>query len=53
MVVGAWLKGRAGRKVRLKVGDIEVEASTQAEVDVLVVKALNLKVQLDKGDSAP
>ncbi|EGH98771.1 MULTISPECIES: hypothetical protein [Pseudomonas syringae group] len=50
VAVGAWLKGRAGRKVRLKVGDIEVEAFTQAEVDALVDKALKLKTQLDKED---
>jgi len=26
--VGAWLHGRAGREVRMKAGDIEIEAST-------------------------
>lgn len=31
--VAGWLHGRAGRKVRLKVGDIEAEAPTIEEVE--------------------
>ena len=34
--IAAWLHGRSGRKVRLKVGDIEVEAPTMKEVENLV-----------------
>ncbi|KVW61709.1 hypothetical protein BGV52_29630 [Burkholderia ubonensis] len=34
--VGAWINGRAGRKVRLKVGDVEVEARTPEEVEQLL-----------------
>ena len=34
-IVG-WLHGRSGRKVRLKVGEIEVEAPTMKEVERLV-----------------
>ncbi|WP_250530490.1 hypothetical protein [Caballeronia sp. ATUFL_F1_KS4A] len=36
---GAWISGRSGRKVRLKVGDIEVEARTVKEVDQLLLRA--------------
>jgi hypothetical protein len=32
----AWLQGRAGRKVRLKVGDTEVEARTVAELKEMI-----------------
>jgi hypothetical protein len=28
----AWLQGRAGRRLRLTVGDVEVEARTPAEL---------------------
>ena len=35
-IVVAWLNGRAGRKVRLKVGDTEVEARTVDEVKQLL-----------------
>ena len=43
VIVVAWVTSRAGRKLRLKVGDIELEASTQAEIDLLAVKALELR----------
>lgn len=42
----AWMNGRAGRKLRLKVGDIELEASTQEDIDLLLAKALELKTSL-------
>ncbi len=38
-ILGAWLQSKAGRKVRLKVGDIEVEASTVDEVKQLLQHA--------------
>ena len=41
--LGAWLKERYGRKVRLKVGDVEAEASTAEEVEKLLAKAQELK----------
>jgi hypothetical protein len=34
--IAGWLHGRSGRKVRLKVADIEVEAPTMKEVKELV-----------------
>ena len=37
--LGAWLKGRYGRKARLKVGDIEAEAQTVEEVEKLLATA--------------
>lgn len=43
VAIGAWIQGRAGRKVKLKIGDIEIEASSQKEVEVLLKKALKIK----------
>jgi hypothetical protein len=37
--IGAWLLGRAGRKVRLKVGDIEAEAHSVSEIQELLKQA--------------
>ena len=44
----AWLQGRAGRKVRLKVGDIEAEARTTEEIEQLLAKAAELKAKSDQ-----
>lgn len=44
----AWMNGHAGRKLRLKVGDIELEASTQEGIDALLTKALELKAAQSK-----
>ena len=38
-ILGAWLHARYGRKVRLKIGDIEAEAQTAEEVEKLLDKA--------------
>jgi hypothetical protein len=38
-VVGAWLHSKYGRKVRLKVGDIDAEAQTPEEVQGLLERA--------------
>jgi hypothetical protein len=35
-IVGTWLKGHSGRRVRLKSGDVEVEAQTPQQVDALL-----------------
>jgi hypothetical protein len=40
---GAWLHARYGRKVRLKVGDIEAEAQTREEVETLLEKAQEIQ----------
>lgn len=41
--VGAWISGRHGRKVRLKIGDIEAEGRTKEEVIELVKHARTLQ----------
>jgi hypothetical protein len=46
-VCGAWVQARYGRKVRIKVGDIEAEARTAEEVERLLMMAVGIK------DSAP
>ena len=40
---GAWVQARYGRKVRIKVGDIEVEARTAEEVERLLMTAVAVK----------
>lgn len=39
----AWITGRMGRKVRIKVGDVEVEAATLKEVEAALEKAKALQ----------
>jgi hypothetical protein len=41
--VGAWISGRSGRKMRLKVDGIEVEARTIEEVEQLLQRAQALQ----------
>jgi hypothetical protein len=48
LVIG-WLTARAGRKVRLKVGDIEVEAQTVEQVKELLKLAEKQKKKTDRG----
>lgn len=52
VILVAWLQGRAGRKVRLKVGDVEAEARTAGEVERLLTKAMEMQRAKDepKGD---
>lgn len=45
-VAVTWMKGRAGRQLRLKVGDVELEAHSPADIDHLLAQALALKTQL-------
>ena len=42
-VVGAWLHARYGRKVRLKIGEIEAEAQTWEDVDKLLARAQQIQ----------
>jgi hypothetical protein len=42
-IVGAWLQGRFGRKVRLKAGDVEIEAQTPQQVDALLSRLQQLR----------
>ena len=39
----AWLGGRYGRKARVKVGDIEIEANTAEDVEELMTKVRELR----------
>jgi hypothetical protein len=41
-IVTAWIARRNGRKVRLKVGEIEVEAATIEEAEKLLARALEI-----------
>jgi len=44
-LIGAWLHARYGRKVRLKIGDIEAEAQSLAEVEKLLQQAEQFQQQ--------
>ena len=48
VAVAAWLQGRAGRKLRLKVDDIEVEATTMQELEQLLEQAIAQREQQSK-----
>ncbi|WP_175672217.1 hypothetical protein [Burkholderia ambifaria] len=41
--VTGWFQGRTGRKLRLKVGDVEIEARTPEEVEQLLKQARALQ----------
>ena len=43
VAVGSWLRGRYGRKVRLKIDGIEAEASTPEDVEKLLNKAQEIR----------
>jgi hypothetical protein len=49
----AWLGSRNGRKVRVKIGGIEAEAQTRAEVEKLIVHALEIQQELQQRDRPP
>jgi hypothetical protein len=42
-VCGAWVQARYGRKVRLKIGDIEVEGRTTEEIKTLLGQAADFR----------
>jgi len=42
-VLGAWLHAHYGRKVRLKIGEIEAEAQTPEEVQKLIDQAVGIQ----------
>lgn len=46
VAVGVWITARSGRKLRIKVGDIELEAHSSAEIEHLLAQAIALKAQL-------
>ena len=41
--IGAWLQARNGRKVRVKVGDIEVEAQSREGVEKLLARVQEIQ----------
>jgi len=45
---GVWISAKLGRKVRVKIGEIEVEAATTKEVEHLLERAKHLKDEIDK-----
>lgn len=47
----AWVTGRAGRKLKIKVGEVELEANTAAEIDNLMAKAFEMKAQLTSANT--
>ena len=42
--LGVWIQSRLGRKVRIKIGDIEVEAATAQEAERLLEKARAIRI---------
>jgi len=46
-IAGAWIHARAGRKIRLRVGAVEVEASTTKEIEQLL-KSVAILREKDK-----
>jgi hypothetical protein len=50
---GAWVQARYDRKVRLKIGDIEVEGRTVAEIDDLLGRAKIFQKKFVKRTRAP
>jgi hypothetical protein len=52
VVVGAWLHSKAGRKVKIKVGDVQVEATTKdalttPELEKILQRALKARTKID------
>lgn len=48
--VTGWLAGRAGRKARLKFGDVEAEARTPEEVEQLLKSAADFQARVKEKD---
>ena len=46
-LAGAWITARRGRKVRIKVGEIEVEAANVEEANMLLKAVLKIKKKID------
>ena len=42
-VAGAWVQARYGRKVRVKIGEVEAEARSTAEIETLLKRALEFR----------
>jgi len=48
-ILVGWLQGRASRKVRIKVGDVEAEAGTLEELETLLQRAQEFKTSAERG----
>jgi hypothetical protein len=48
----AWLNARSRRKVRIKIGDVEAEASTIKEVDALLKRAADFQTDTAEDDDS-
>jgi len=47
-LIGSWLQGKANRKVRLKLGDLEVDAQTKEEAEDQLRTLIELRSRLEK-----
>ncbi len=47
----AWFNGRSRRKVRIKIGDVEAEASTINEIDALLKRAADFRDNASENDT--
>jgi hypothetical protein len=45
-----WIQARAGRKIRVKVGDVEAEAGTAKEMEAALRTAIEIKERLSSAD---
>ena len=50
-VAVAWITKKNGRKLRLKVGDVELEGNTKEDIDLLVAKAKELAPVVDSDEN--
>jgi hypothetical protein len=53
VALGAWLKGRYGRKARVKIGDVEAETQTIKEVGALLAKIREFQILQEAKRSRP
>src|SRR5262249_25638002 len=51
--LGVWLGSRNGRKVRIKIGDIEAEAQTREDVEALLARAQEIQKQIAQRKEQP
>jgi hypothetical protein len=50
---GAWVQARYGRKVRIKIGDVEAEARTIEEIEQLLKRAQAFREKAPADDGRP
>lgn len=52
-ICGAWLQARYGRKIRIKIGDVEAEARTFEEIEQLLKRAQEFRDKAPTDDGRP